>query len=217
METKAISLEIKADDKGYIEGYGSVFGNVDSYGDKIAPGAFSASLKARKPKMLWQHDMSDPIGVWEEVREDSVGLFMRGRIAIKTQRGGDAYELAMAGALDGLSIGYMTQDYAIEDDVRVLSKVDLWETSLVTFPANEAARLTSVKSHETATVRDVERVFREMGYPASMAKAMASGAWKGREVVLRDAGALGPEIDPREVDELKASITKLLQNIGGTK
>src|SRR3954465_7749056 len=96
-------LEVKEDgDARTVEGYGSTFGNVDSYGDVVMPGAFVKSLLTRKPAMLWQHTPEEPIGVWDEVRETPNGLYLKGRI-LPTQCGNDAYTLAKGGALTGLS------------------------------------------------------------------------------------------------------------------
>lgn len=213
IEQKSLSLEVKAvGEEGQIEGYGAVFGNRDSYGDIMVKGAFAKTLKGRKPKMLWQHNMLDPIGAWDEYAEDERGLYMKGRIAIKSTKGRDAYELVKAGAIDGLSIGYVTKDYEMEGGARLLKEVDLFETSLVTMPANAAAMVTSVKN---ADVRDIEAALRQMSFSRSEAKAMASAAWKRREDVLREADALVPEADQRDVDELKALLTTTLLNLGG--
>lgn len=135
-------------------GYGSVFGVLDSYGDIVAKGAFAASLKKRRPKMLWQHDPTMPIGVWEEVREDAIGLFMRGRLA-ETAEGDRAYELLKMDALAGLSIGFRTIKSSFDEatGIRTLTEVELWEVSLVTFPANEVAVVSAVKHDETLSVR----------------------------------------------------------------
>jgi len=213
IEQKTMSLDVKAvGDEGQIEGYGAVFGNVDSYGDIIQAGAFMDSLRGRKPKMLYQHRMEDPIGVWDEYREDQKGLYMKGRIATKSTKGRDAYELVKAGAIDGLSIGYITRDYDMDGNNRRLKSVDLIETSLVTMPANSEAIVTSVKN---ADVRDIERAFRTLGFTRSEAKAMASAAWKRRDDVLRDADVVVPEDNQREVDELKALLNQTLHNAGG--
>ena len=213
IEQKSLSLDVKAvGEEGQIEGYGAVFGNRDSYGDIMVKGAFVETLKGRKPKMLWQHNMLDPIGTWEEYYEDERGLYMKGRIAIKSTKGRDACELVKAGAIDGLSIGYVTKDYEMEGGARLLKAVDLFETSLVTMPANAAALVTGVKNVD---VRDIETMLRQMNFSRSEAKAMASAAWKRRDDVLREAGAIVPEADQREVDELKALLTTTLLNIGG--
>tara|TARA_R100001198_G_C5238951_1_gene216301 strand:- start:839 stop:1495 length:657 start_codon:yes stop_codon:yes gene_type:complete len=208
IEQKSLSLDVKAvGEEGQIEGYGAVFGNRDSYGDVIVKGAFAETLKGRKPKMLWQHNMMDPIGSWDDYLEDERGLYMKGRIAIKSTKGRDAYELVKAGAIDGLSIGYVTKDYEMEGGARLLKEVDLFETSLVTMPANAAALVTNVKN---ADVRDIEAVLRQMNFSRSEAKAMASAAWKRRDDVLCEADAIVPEADQREVDELKALLNETL-------
>ncbi|QDY70232.1 HK97 family phage prohead protease [Qingshengfaniella alkalisoli] len=123
-----------------IEGYASVFGRVDQGGDIVAKGAYAASLKrmaqsGRRVKMLWQHDPSQPIGVWDEIREDARGLYVKGRLLGDVARAREAACLIEAGAIDGLSIGYRTLRAGKDDKGRrVLAEVDLWEVSLVTFP-----------------------------------------------------------------------------------
>ncbi len=134
-----------------IEGYASRFGEVDQGGDLVMPGAYQASLSAlsasgRKVKMLWQHDPAQPIGVWDEVREDATGLWVSGRLLRETQRGAEAIALISAGALDGLSIGYRTRRSRKTDSgQRQLMTVELWEVSLVTFPMLATARLDDMR------------------------------------------------------------------------
>jgi HK97 family phage prohead protease len=92
-----------------LEGYGAIFGNVDKGGDIVLPGAFEASLgSGQQIKILWQHDPYQPIGVWDEVKEDEKGLYVKGRILIDVAKGREALALITAGAMDGLSIGYRT-------------------------------------------------------------------------------------------------------------
>lgn len=215
METKQIALNVKAEgEAGQITGYGSIFGNEDSYGDVIEPGAFKDSLASRMPKMLWQHDAWEPIGRWTEAKEDDKGLILKGQITTKTSRGNDAYELIKDGALDGLSIGYRTRDFEYNGDTRYLKQVDLYEVSVVTMPANDKALVTSVKAGEM-TERDFERVCRELGFDRTAAKIIVASGWKGYQDHLRDAGVLGPEDDQREADELKQLLKETLQTVGG--
>ena len=130
-----------------IEGHASLWGVADRGGDVVEPGAFAASLLRLKaagatPKFLWQHDPAQPIGVWDEVREDARGLWVRGRILADVARGREAAALVKAGAIDGLSIGYRTLRAAKDRaGARRLVEVDLWEVSLVTFPMLPEARL----------------------------------------------------------------------------
>lgn len=170
-----------------IEGYGAVFGNIDSTGDIITQGAFAESLSRRMPKMLYQHWSEKLIGRWDEAREDSKGLYVKGTLA-RTGLGNEAYELAQMGALDGMSIGYSPNDYEHDDKgIRTLKKVELWEVSLVTFPANTQARVTGVKGHKTE--REFEEFLRDAGgYSREAAKTIASHGFKALSG-QRDAGA----------------------------
>jgi len=130
-----------------VEGYASLFGKRDQGGDVVEPGAYKGSLirlgtKGARVKMLWQHDPAQPIGVWDEVREDTTGLWVKGRILTEVAKGREAVALLAAGAIDGLSIGYRT--VRAERDgkgQRRLSELELWEVSLVTFPMLQEARV----------------------------------------------------------------------------
>lgn len=176
-----LTLEIKRapGEDGLFEGYASVFGVVDQGMDVVERGAFRKSLDVRKPKMLWQHDMSQPIGVWDEVREDERGLFVKGRLLTDVAKGREALALLKAGALDSMSIGYRTVEAVEEGDgrIRKLMEVDLFEISLVTFPMLPAAKVTSVKS--ISTERDFERFLRDAGYSRSEATAITLHGFKG--------------------------------------
>lgn len=144
------SWQIKSiDESGKFAGYASVFDMVDSQRDVMQRGAFSHTLRNRTEsiKLLWQHQMHEPIGVVDRVFEDKHGLFVEGRLLLEVARAREAHALLKAGALSGLSIGYSPVRYRIDPDtgVRQLSEVSLWEVSLVTFPANAAASVTVVK------------------------------------------------------------------------
>ncbi|MCX7560081.1 HK97 family phage prohead protease [Sulfitobacter sp. F26204] len=130
-----------------ISGYASLFGMVDQGGDIVEKGAYGASLAAvasagRSIKMLWQHDPNQPIGVWDEVREDGKGLFVKGRILDTVEKGREAAALVAAKAIDGLSIGYRAVKATKNTKGhRLLSELELWEVSLVTFPMLPSARV----------------------------------------------------------------------------
>jgi uncharacterized protein len=150
-----------------VEGYASLFGHRDQGGDTVQAGAYGASLKAlaaqgRRVKMLWQHDPGQPIGVWEEVREDAKGLYVKGRILTEVERGREAAALLAAGAIDGLSIGYRT--LRAERDAkgqRLLAEVELWEVSLVTFPMLAEARVSAKADSFGNSWRDMAAIFDE--------------------------------------------------------
>lgn len=139
-------------DDGAFSGYASVFGTVDGQGDRVVPGAFADSLARWRrgglwPPFLWQHDMAEPIGRFDLVVEDGHGLKVEGRLALETWRGGEALSLLRLGALNGLSIGYTARVAGVDGQgVRLLKAIDLHEISLVTLPANEAARIAWVKA-----------------------------------------------------------------------
>lgn len=134
-------------DNAVIEGYASLFGQVDQGGDIVQKGAYTASISAleragQRVKMLWQHKPAEPIGVWDEVSEDDTGLWVKGRLLDSTQKGREAVALIEAGAIDGLSIGYRTRKASKnEKGQRLLTELELWEVSLVTFPMLPSARV----------------------------------------------------------------------------
>lgn len=219
LETKFLPLDLKAgkmtDDGRFrqIEGYGAVFGNVDSYNEIIAPGAFTKSIATKEPKMAWQHDLRTLIGRWDEVREDDHGLMMRGRVATRTERGAEAAELLEMGALKGLSIGFNTVKSEVdhESGIRRLTEIDLWEVSLVSVPANPLANVTGFKSIETT--REFEAALRKMGFSRADAKCIASHgftAWASQ----RDAGDDAETAEQqREAAEIAASLKTTLERI----
>lgn len=149
LERKFCRLDegITVSDGVVIEGYASLFGSEDRGGDVVAPGAYKACLTRlatdrRQVKMLWQHDPAQPIGVWDEVREDAVGLHVKGRLLPDVTRAREAQALLAAGAVDGLSIGYRTlRAEKLPGGGRRLLELDLWEVSLVTFPMQSGARI----------------------------------------------------------------------------
>ena len=165
---------IEVQDGHVIEGYASLFGACDQGGDVVAKGAYTASLKAisrdnRSVKMLWQHDPACPIGVWDEVREDGRGLWVKGRLLPEVAKGREAAELIAAGAIDGLSIGYRTVKAAKnKQGQRVLTELELWEVSLVTFPMLPSARV-AAKSEEQSSGSDA--MMREMASALRAARA----------------------------------------------
>lgn len=170
LETKFARVEmgVSLRDGTVIEGYASRFGVTDQGGDVVARGAYAASLKSvaaegRKIKMLWQHDPSEVIGVWDVLREDETGLWVKGRLLEATRRGREAAALIGAGAIDGLSIGYRTIE-AVKGagGARVLNRLELWEVSLVTFPMLPTARVAAKGGQgtgETGVLQEMAAVF----------------------------------------------------------
>lgn len=200
-------FQVKAiEESGAFEGYGSIFGNIDHYGDIVEKGAFTTSLgkhkqKGTMPALLWQHKGSEPIGVYTDMYEDENGLYVKGQLALKTAKGQEAYELLKMKALSGLSIGFNTvsDEYDQKTNIRNIKEVDLWEISLVTFPANESARISALKSiEEIKTLSDAENYLRESG---GYSKSEAVG------IVSRIKSACRSESD--ELGEVKAALESL--------
>jgi len=140
---------------GTVEGYASLFNEIDQARDMVMAGAFAATLRQRSVRripMLFQHDPAEPVGVWLELREDHRGLYARGRLIPEVARGRELLSLLKAGAIDGLSIGYRTVRGRIDPKTRIrrLYQVDLWEVSIVTFPLLTGARVHAVKSLQGA-------------------------------------------------------------------
>jgi hypothetical protein len=209
MQTKHLDFgfEIKAvNEDGTVEGYGSVFGVKDSYADVIQKGAFIKSITEHRqaktmPAMLWQHDSSQPIGIWTDMAEDANGLKLSGKLAMETVKGKEAHALLKMGAINGLSIGFMTKqsNYDEKAEIRTLTEVELWEVSLVTFPANTKARVTQVKSaDEINTLKDAERVLRDSGFSKQDATTFVSRI-----------KTLSSRSDSDDAGELKAALERL--------
>jgi HK97 family phage prohead protease len=163
---------------GIIEGYASLFGEIDQARDMMMPGAFTQTLRQRglrKIPMLFQHDPSEPVGIWLELREDFRGLWARGKLIPDVARGRELLALLRSGAIDGLSIGYRTVRGRIDPKTRIrkLYQVDLWEISIVTFPLLVGARVDAVKA------ADAPRLSRR--------RATAERAWRSL-----DGAADGP-------------------------
>lgn len=179
-KTLDFAFELKAiTDAGAFSGYGSVFNVPDSYGDVVAPGAFADSLAAQKaanrlPAMLWQHRSAEPMGIYTAMEEDNLGLKVEGQIAMSTVRGAEAHTLLKMKAISGLSIGYQTREESFDKvtGINTLKKVDLWEVSLVTFPANDAARVQNVKTIEVIEdLKSAEKYLRDSGFSRKEAVA----------------------------------------------
>lgn len=211
-------LDLKSiEDDGVFEGYASLFNREDLGRDVIAPGAFHESLQKRGAagiKMLFQHNPSEPIGVWDEIREDGRGLFARGHLMSDVVRAREVLSLMRAGALDGLSIGFKAEKARRDaKGVRRIEKIDLWEISIVTFPMLPEARVAAVKQRpftgKTPTEREFERwLTRDAGLTRMQARAILRHGYKG----LKGLGAetLSPEDDARLAARIRAVTEQLL-------
>lgn len=172
MERKLLGLdmiEVKfdAEGSGTFEGYASVFGGVDSYGDTILPGAYKKTLKRkagdRPIRMRWNH-WGPVIGKWLEMAEDEKGLRVKGELTPGHSVAQDVYASLKHGAIDGMSIGYRpVQSRELGDGKRELKEIELVEVSVVEEPADLAARVGDIKSvvDGLASLKDIEAWLRE--------------------------------------------------------
>jgi len=173
-EYKSLPFELSKKEEGEspeytFEGYASVFGNIDSGKDRIVKGAFSETLEdrgKRSIKVLYQHDMTAPIGVVEEAYEDDRGLYVKGKITPTTQ-GKDAWLLMKDNVINEMSIGFIVKESdVIREDkglVREIKRVDLFEVSPVTWGMNSETEITDTKSEEIEKKTfDIEEAFEDI-------------------------------------------------------
>lgn len=189
--------------QGVFEGYASVFNHTDSVHDRVEKGAFKDSLaqykaKGRLPALLWQHDTQEPIGKWMDIYEDNYGLYVRGMLFIDDiDRARQAYRLISEQAMNGLSIGFKALESYKDSQTaeRVLTKIELLEISLVTFPALDTARVSNVKQTlKTGSIpdeRSLEAFLREAGFSRKQAKAFIASGYKS--LGPRDVGRADPQ------------------------
>lgn len=167
---------------GLISGYGSIFGNEDSYGEIVAKGAFVKSLNSnQKIKMLWQHNADMPIGNWANLKEDDIGLKGDAVLPLDIVSINEKYQMAKAGLVDGLSIGYMIRKNGYEqldNGTFLLKDLDLREISLVTFPANPLALISNVKNFQFSAF-SLQTELREKGFTKKQAIDAVIKAFNG--------------------------------------
>ncbi len=185
LENKSFKFEVKGlSEDGSFEGFGAAFNNVDFGDDVIVRGAFAESLvetPINQVRMLWQHDWSEVIGKFTEATETEEGLFVRGQLFIDDiQRAKEAYKLIKEKAIGGMSIGFRIVERTFKEGVRILEKVSLHEISLVTFPMNEMAKVTNVKSikENIKSEADFEKHLRDLGFSKKEALIICSKGFK---------------------------------------
>lgn len=195
--------------QGIFEGYASVFNNTDSDGDIILPGAFKGALETqtRKVAMFFNHRTWEiPVGKWETLQEDTKGLFVRGQLTPGHSGATDLKAAMQHGTVEGMSVGFSVtkDDYSIvPSGERIFKNVSrLREVSVCTFPANELAGVSAMKSAEgIETLRDVENWLRDS---VGVSKSQAVG------LIARFKSAIRSE---SESDENKTDIAAILARI----
>lgn len=220
LDVGAVTMEIKeVSSAGEFAGYASVYDEVDQGRDVVDRKAFDRFFAELKeggplPKLLWQHNPGQPIGLWTSVKSDERGLWAEGKLLTELPRGKEAHILMENKAIDGLSIGYRTRDYKMEAGrVRRLLDVDLKEISFVTFPMNVSSTVLDVK--ELKSIRDVEHILRDAGVPANFAKAVAV---KGYDAALAEVEGNQRDAEAKQTEARKrllAGIKTLKENLNG--
>ncbi|MDH2313994.1 HK97 family phage prohead protease [Methylobacterium brachiatum] len=217
VKRRAFPLAIKSapDADGHFSGYVAIFNTPDTYREVVAPGAFTATLAetkaaGRKVPICWQHNMSEPIGAWDVLQEDSKGLYGEGTLWVDVAPYARIAMRGMAsGAISGASIGYyvVADSFNEAERIRTLTALDLREASIVTDPAHDDARVDVVKAKlaagERVTNREFESVLREKGFSRSAAEEIASlgfKAWSRRE-------SSEPQADPADARALVARLS----------
>ena len=210
-EIKSFPFEVKATAEENniftFEGYASTFNNVDHGDDVVMRGAFSNSLaKNSQVPILWQHQMSEVIGISVQLYEDDKGLFIKGNLPKDdTLVSGRIIPQMKVGSIKEMSIGFFTKNYdRAKDGIRLLKEIDLFEVSLVTKAMNSQALVTGFKSFET--LRDIEQTLKDNGFSNTEAKTLIS---KIKEFSSqRDAS----EDNQRDADATKQKIITDLNN-----
>lgn len=207
---RSFVFKAAADDTGTFEGYASTFGNEDSYGDTIVKGAFVKGLKqladrGQKLKMLWNHDRYEPIGTFTQASEDDTGLYVKGKLTKGVPRADSTLLLMKDGAIDSMSIGGFVVKELFDNKTNKsqLQEIELREISPVTFPANTAARISTVKSIESfGMIHELEAHLRDVGgFSAKEAKAIIAKA--------RGFGGAGRDVPNEAAQLLKQAISNL--------
>jgi HK97 family phage prohead protease len=154
------------DGQRVFEGYASIFGGVDSYGDTIAPGAYAKTIAGRmRPiRMRWNH-YGPVIGKWMSISADGKGLYVNGQLTPGHSTAIDVYASLKHGAIDGMSLGYIPRLIEEKPGGRLLKQIDLIEISVVEEPADLGAKVESVKYQLDAcySMKEIESFLREVG------------------------------------------------------
>jgi HK97 family phage prohead protease len=162
MDVKDCRIELKAvNDAGEFEGFAATYETVDEGGDSISPGAFSKTLQegAAELPLLWQHNPAEPIGRVRLI-DSPKGLIAKGRLILSVPKAREAYDLMKSGVVRGMSIGYRAVKEQMAGAVRRLKEIRLFEISIVTFPMNSEALVTSVKRQDRAPDTEALDAFR---------------------------------------------------------
>ncbi len=212
MEFKTIKFEgdsLNPDERTF-EGYAAAYGNLDTDGDIIESGAFAKSIKEGFPagriKVLWQHRADMPIGLPVEMREDSKGLWVKARIS-RTEKGEEALQLLRDKVIDRMSVGFSIPSGKTGFDANGTRRIyegKLYEFSLVTWPANDQAVITGVK-----TLKEL-RQLADQELPIKARDELLFELDSIRALLKREPHSTPVDQPPLSVDQIKKMIDETL-------
>lgn len=215
-KVRNFTFDVKeVDEEGHFSGYASVYNVIDAYREVVAPGAFANTLRkwasrGRLPPALWQHRSAEPVGPFTKMVEDERGLYTEGQLLVKEiQRAREARALMQTKTVDGMSIGFnsIVEEYDKSTNLVTLKEIDLWEVSIVTFPANSESLITEVRSmfaNGAPSLKEVEEILRDAGFSRTQAKALVGHGYEG---LLRDVASQGGSgIGKSVLDEIISNI-----------
>jgi len=175
-----VAVKMSADGSMTFEGYASMFGGVDSYGDSIVKGAYEKTLQNRERpvRLRWNH-YGPVIGKLPELREDDYGLYVKGELTPGHSLANDVYASLKHGAVDGMSIGYIVIDSEQMGGIEYLKEIELIEISIVEEPADLGAKVSNVKDAQKRidgleSLKECERFLREAGMAKATSLALVS-------------------------------------------
>lgn len=219
-KVRNFTFDVKeVDEEGHFSGYASVYNVIDAYREVVAPGAFANSLRkwqsrGRLPPALWQHRSAEPVGPFTKMVEDEHGLYTEGTLLVNdVQRAREARALMKSKTVDGMSIGFnsITEEWNSETKLLTLKEVDLWEVSIVTFPANQESLITEVRSMfvdgQTPSIKEIEEILRDAGFSRTQAKALVGHGYEGllRDVESQGAKGIGQPVLDEIITGIKSS------------
>ena len=199
------------------KGYASTFGNVDFGGDVVVKGAFRNTLMKRMPKLVYQHDIKQPLGIFTVVKEDEMGLYVEGKMPKSdTLVSGRVMPQMKIGSIDSMSISYNVVDSARDGDKFLLKDLDLFEISVVTLPMNTLAKVTGYKSYEDfKTIKDVSNFLKSKSLTKNEVEMVITKTKHFAREQGKPENIEGKPQDVPELQKLNIEISMLLKTLKG--
>ena len=218
------TINFKADDNGKISGYFSTYDEEpDSYGDIVAPGAFTETIKAREATghpfpLCFNHNMDAVIGTVDSIEDTEKGPLITASF-LNTEKAQEVREMVKSGAIYQFSFAYdvkgweePTEEQKAKGIANVLTKVDLYEVSVVVVPANQNAVVTDIKSGKRNSKKDADAI--------KQAITLLQGVLDNEEETpeeTEDAPKANEDTTSKELEEINARKDALLEYIATIK